>query len=87
MNTSLPKSTSRENVQVFVVFNNLENYDHSYNGDIGYSSRGLARTWLFLSTVSRSKWNLECWEEDQRTLRKTSEQGREPTKDSTHMLC
>lgn len=34
MNTSLPKSTSRENVQVCVVFTNLDHYDHSYNGDI-----------------------------------------------------
>ena len=37
-------------------------------------SKGHSSRWVFLSTVSRSNWNLECWylwrEENGRTLRK-----------------
>ena len=41
---------------------------------MGFSS-GQSRSWLFLSTVSKMNWNIECWflwrEENRRTWRKT----------------
>ena len=52
---------------------------------VGHSQSG------YSSTDSWSNWNLECWfllrEENQRTQRKTPEQGREPTTNSMHMWC
>lgn len=46
-----------------------------WEGNVNGIISGHSTRWLFLSTVSRSNWNLECWflwmEEKQRNRRKT----------------